>query len=77
MPALPPAPPIDELAVAFEMFDLPTTATQAEVKIRYRDLAKQWHPDRFRHNDPNTSEATIRMTQINIAYSVICAARGW
>jgi hypothetical protein len=77
MPALPPAPPIDELAVAFETFDLQTTATQAEVKVRYRELAKQWHPDRFVDNHPNANVAAMRMTQINVAYSVICAARGW
>lgn len=52
-------------------------STQDEVKVRFRALAKKWHPDRFANNAPKSAEASVRMTHINVAYSVICEARGW
>lgn len=76
-PPRPVAAAIDELAVAFETLGLASTATYAAVKARYRDLAKQWHPDRLGDSHTNANEAAMRMTQINVAHSIICAARGW
>lgn len=75
----PPAeePAIDELGLAFEALGLEASATQDEVKARFRALAKEWHPDRFTHDAPKLAEAGVRMRQINVAYSVICEARGW
>ena len=83
MPPRPPppppaaAPPIDEVAVAFEVLGVPTSATQHEVKARYRALAREWHPDRFVAGHGKASEAAMRMTQLNVAYSIVCDARGW
>lgn len=68
---------IDEVVLAFEVLGLATSATQNEVKARFRALAKKWHPDRFTNNSTKCAEAGARMTQINAAYSVICEARGW
>lgn len=68
---------IDEVGLAFEVLGLPPSATQDEAKARFRALAKEWHPDRFTSNAPKLVEAGVRMTQINVAYSVICEARGW
>lgn len=68
---------IDEIKLAFEVLGLPPSATQDEVKARFRGLAKEWHPDRFTNNAPKYAEASLRMTQINVSYSVICEARGW
>jgi hypothetical protein len=69
--------PIDEIELAFEVLGLAPSATQDEVKARFRALAKEWHPDRFTNNAPKFAEASVQMTQINVAYSVICEARGW
>jgi DnaJ domain len=69
--------PIDEVGLAFEVLGLAPSATQDEVKARFRALAKEWHPDRFTNNAPTSAEAGMRMSQINVAYSVICEARGW
>jgi hypothetical protein len=69
--------PIDEIELAFEVLGLAPSATQDEAKARFRALAKEWHPDRFAHNAPKSAEANVRMTQINVAYSVICEARRW
>jgi hypothetical protein len=79
--ASPPPPPAQEAAIdpvelAFEVLGLAPSATQDEVKARYRALAKEWHPDRFTNDAPKFTEAGARMTQINAAYSVVCDARG-
>ena len=55
----------------------PGGSAEDEVKARFRALAKEWHPDRFTNNAPKLAEAGVRMRQINVAYSVICEARGW
>jgi DnaJ-class molecular chaperone len=69
--------PIDEVGLAFEVLGLAPSAAHEEVKARFRALAKEWHPDRFTNDDPKSAEADMRMSQINVAYSVICEARGW
>lgn len=81
-PHQPPPPPaqeatIDEVGLAFEVLGLAPSATQDEVKARFRALAKEWHPDRFTNTSPKSAEASLRMSQINVAYSVICESRGW
>ena len=68
---------IDEVELAFEVLGLAPLATQDEAKARYRALAKEWHPDRITNNAPKFAEAGLRMSQINVAYSVVCEARGW
>lgn len=76
-----PPPPSDaaaeEVRLAFETLGLSSAATHDEIKSRFRALAREWHPDRFAKNEPKAAEASSRMRQINVAYSVICAARGW
>jgi DnaJ-domain-containing protein 1 len=68
---------VDEVGLAFEVLGLASSATHDEVKARFRALAKEWHPDRFTKNAPRSAEAGVRMSQINVAYSVVCEARGW
>jgi len=41
-----------------------------------RVASLQWHLDRFINDDPKSAEADMRMSQINVAYPVICEARG-
>lgn len=73
-----PAEPLrDDIALAFEVLGIPIDATQAAVKSRYRALAKEWHPDRFVSDHARAGDAAVRMTQINVAYTAICQARGW
>lgn len=76
-PPPPPPTPIDELALACATLGVTTDAAHAAVKSRYRELAKDWHPDRFVGDATRAREASVRMTQINLAYAVICQARGW
>jgi hypothetical protein len=70
-------PARDALAVAFEVLGLPMDAQHLAVKNRYRALAKEWHPDRRVGDQAREREAALRMQHINVAYAVICQARGW
>ncbi len=50
----------------FHRLGLTHEATQAEIKIAYKKLATEFHPDR--NTDPNAEE---RFKEINEAYSVL------
>ncbi|CAD7969672.1 unnamed protein product [Amoebophrya sp. A120] len=55
----------------YKLLGLQRTASAAEVKARYRELAKQNHPD-LNKNDPNSA---ARMAKITDAYSVLTDPR--
>jgi hypothetical protein len=76
-PPPPPSPTVDELVVAYQTLGIHPFSTHDEAKARFRTLAKEWHPDRFHHDPTKTAEAHIRMSQINVAYSLVCEAHGW
>ncbi|MPZ23348.1 MAG: DnaJ domain-containing protein [Dehalococcoidia bacterium] len=63
------SPPIITLAMSdpFKALGLPPTATLAQVKARYRELAKQHHPD------AGNGGSAERMAQINAAYHELCS----
>ncbi|KAJ1977883.1 hypothetical protein H4R33_006119 [Dimargaris cristalligena] len=46
----------------YEVFDLPLTATPAEIKERYRELCLQWHPDRVAARPPQKLGTTASPT---------------
>ena len=48
---------------ALEVLDLPPFITKEEIKNRYRDLAKKYHPD--------VSEDRVKMSEINEAYELL------
>ena len=51
----------------YELLGIAPTATKAEVRNAYRDLARRWHPDRFMEG-PERDWANEKMAQINAAY---------
>ena len=56
----------------FEILELRPGATPEEVKAAYRDLAKVWHPDRFREDSPRLkAKAAEKLAEINEAYEKI------
>ena len=56
----------------FEILELKPGATPDEVKAAYRDLAKVWHPDRFREDSPRLkAKAAEKLAEINEAYEKI------
>ena len=52
---------------AYEVLNLPPSATKAEVRSAYRALARRWHPDRFQEG-PERDWANEKMAEINAAY---------
>ena len=45
-----------------------SSATPEELKKAYRDLIKEWHPDRFLHNPRLQKKAEEKLREINEAY---------
>ena len=52
----------------YEVLGVDRNATKKEIKKAYRKLARKWHPDL---NQDNLKVAEDKMTQINVAYSVL------
>lgn len=56
----------------YQELDLASTATKEEVKQRYRELAKKYHPDRFKKKtDSERKAAEEKFKKIQEAYQVI------
>lgn len=49
------------------MLNVAPTATKAEIRAAYRNLARRWHPDRFMEG-PERDWANEKMAEINAAY---------
>ena len=52
---------------AYEVLNIPATATKEEIRAAYRDMARRWHPDRFLAG-PERDWANEKMADINAAY---------
>lgn len=59
----------------YEVLNVPSTATDEEVKKAYRDLARKYHPDNY-HDNPLADLAQEKMKEINAAYHAIQQERG-
>lgn len=53
----------------YAVLSLPRTATAAEIRSRFHELARQWHPDRFRGDDKVAAEH--RFQEITAAFNVL------
>ena len=60
-----------KLAKYYEVLGLKTTATPAEVKQAYRELAKKWHPDRFIQQPQLLIQGQHKIQEINQAYAIL------
>ena len=54
----------------YEVLNIPSTATDDEVKKAYRELARKYHPDNY-HDNPLADLAQEKMKDINAAYDAI------
>lgn len=65
---------IEELRRAYQLLDVPYSASERAIKQAYRRVTKRWHPDRYAGEIPAHAEATQMMKLINEAYSQIANA---
>ena len=59
----------------YKILGVPETATDAEVKKAYLNLARKYHPDNY-HDNPLADLAQEKMKEINAAYEQITKERG-
>jgi hypothetical protein len=62
------------MATHYETLGVNQNATQAEIRTAYRNLSRQWHPDRFgqpNHLAQSREEAEAKMKEINDANDVL------
>ena len=58
----------------YQVLGVPETATDAEVKKAYLNLARKYHPDNY-HDNPLADLAQEKMKEINAAYEEITKRR--
>jgi len=56
---------------ALRILGLPASASDAQIKVAYRDLAKVWHPDRFTNDVGLRAQAEETLKLINTAYRTL------
>lgn len=54
----------------YQVLNVPSTASDEEIKKAYRELARKYHPDNY-HDNPLADLAQEKMKEINEAYSTI------
>ena len=59
----------------YKVLNIPSTASDEEVKKAYRELARKYHPDNY-HDSPLEDLAQEKMKEINEAYDTIMKLRG-
>ncbi len=58
----------------YQVLGVSETATDAEIKNAYRELAKKYHPDNYA-DSPLADLAEEKMKEVNEAYDMICDMR--
>jgi DnaJ-class molecular chaperone len=51
-----------------KLFNVENTIDLKELKSTYRNLVKEWHPDKFRVDDEKAAEAEFKSRQIIDGY---------
>jgi hypothetical protein len=60
-----------QIAAYLELFDLPDSFTEDQLKQAYRDLVQVWHPDKHSHNERLRKKADEKTKEINEAYHLL------
>lgn len=56
---------------AYELLGVSETSSFAEIKVSFRKLAKETHPDLLPHSTPNSSSTSKQFVDILAAYEVM------
>jgi len=51
-----------------KMFEATPATTLADLKVKYRNLIKEWHPDKFADDEVKKAEADLKSQKIIEAY---------
>lgn len=62
---------MSEFDTYYQLFNLKPGASKQELKQAYKQLAKQWHPDRFANDPTNARIAEEKIKAINVAYEIL------
>ena len=54
-----------------QLLNVARDASKSDIKKAYRQLAKQWHPDRFYQDSEKQKMAEDKFKQITIAYEYL------
>jgi DnaJ-class molecular chaperone len=54
-----------------KLFNSDATTDLKQLKSTYRQLVKEWHPDKFQEGDPLAQEAAVKSQKITDAYSFL------
>jgi DnaJ domain len=63
-----------ELKHAYQVLNVPYSASAATIKQAYRQLIKRWHPDLYKNGSDEYAEATQMTKLVNQAYTAIESA---
>ncbi len=55
----------------YQRLEIPASATDTEIRLAYKRLVKNWHPDKFEADSPLKPYAEERLKIINVAYEHI------
>ena len=62
---------MNELYECYAILGVSPGASADEAKRAYRDLVREWHPDRLQHDPGRQRQAEDKLKQINVAYGVL------
>jgi DnaJ-class molecular chaperone len=51
----------EEITKARRLLELPERATMEEIKVSYRNLIRQWHPDRCKGSEEKATQMSSRI----------------
>jgi curved DNA-binding protein CbpA len=66
----------DPVRHAYATLGLEPGASPKQMKRRYRELVKKWHPDRHASDPSGQTEAARQMAQITLAYRTLLETQG-
>ncbi|GBD92485.1 chaperone protein DnaJ [bacterium BMS3Abin05] len=61
-------PKYKSIVKAAQTLEISTALTREQIRQKYREIVKQWHPDK---SDENSQERNEMMAKINEAYKII------